>query len=1028
MSLFQTQADTGFNSFQDPLNPFNTNPGAWNIDPTYLTPSYAAPYRPQYQGPLGAPPPNYNVGFGRSLYGVMSPTAPAYMYGNTVNQEDPYFSALGYRPGDSAMWGAQRAILPALAFTAAMKASSYGMTSNSKVYSWVSENARLLGGASPSAARYAAYSQMGFGAHVGSSIGGGLARGITGGMSAMGIGGGVGSAAFVGASRGIGALAGSIAMPLAMAQGALNVADAAIFDPYSSIRNMERGMRQNFMNIYAGPGNDGLGGVITGAGMSRKTANQIGTNLTRTSIGDMTFDTYGMQDLTDFASRAGMLDNAQIGQIESKMKTIAKQVKVMMRVANEPDFRAAMSMLGELKVAGVNDSSLGRVMQNIGGSSAIAGISPQQMMNTVGMQGQYLYQANNLVPFIGQTNAASSYGAFASAYRMGLISDATMAKFGGREGATQLSMSGQVNAAQTPYNQIMMMNQYLGGGAAGSVVGNLSKFGQAVANDPLAATGAFEMYGHDMMSRQLMEKGTGAVLDQIKDIAGVIPQMQNKNGSVDVEKAYLLLTRQMGVPEMEAKAMLKELYAYHDPKVRMQMTSALSGNTIQDTMKALEQEGMGYGALNPLVHGIRSGWKDFKSSGARIAGDISGVGAWVGDSLQEGFYGLKFGSLVNGKESGSYAEFSGGSSQGTYELGTAYTSSMRGLDYMTSLSPVGLLRDATALVTGQDFISDNKEAINTINMAAKSGDKDAAIVVNPQKSKKERTEALERMGLQNKLGKNYSSKEEFNTLVRDVFASGTKKVSDPASTGAAKISEGLKNTFGKEVGMLEGIGLIEAASKVAMGDESGVETLRKTFGENMSLMDIKFKADDIVKKSAENNVYHLSAIMGGKSSTDLIKAGAEGSTDEFGPFAKEVKSEIARIRGDKSLSEAQKNAEIEKVTTYYRGKARNVRQNAYVDGKNLPGDVTAQTIVGLHENLRESANKAQQINSLASQGVINFDTQYSSLASINLTAAVDKFGGAVEEFQKAVKGMGSETDEPSMFNPANWFSSKEKQI
>lgn len=1025
MSLFQTQANTDFNSFQDPLNPFNTNRGAWNIDPTYLTPSYAAPYRPQYQGPTGAPPPNYNVGFFKSAYGVASPTAPTFMYGDTINQEDPYYSALGYRPGDSAMWGAQRAILPALAFTAAMKASQMPMQSNSKVYSWVSQNARMLGGQAPSAARHAATMQMGLGAHVGSNIGGGLARGITGGMGAFGVGGGAGSAAFVGAARGIGAAAGSLAFPLMAAQGALEVADAAIFDPYSATRNTERGLRQNFANIYAG--NGAQGNVLGGAGMNRKTANSIASSMTQSSIKDMTFDTYGMQDLTDFASRAGMLDNAQIGQIESKMKAIAKQVKVMMRVANEPDFRAAMSMLGELKVAGASEGVVGRVLQNIGGSSAIAGISSQQMMNTVGMQGQYLYQSNSLTPYIGQTNAAASYGTFAAAYRMGTISDATLARYGGREGITQLSMSGQVNAADTPYNRISMMNEYMGGGKGSGVVGNLAKFGQSVASDPMAATGAFEMYGHEMMSRQLMEKGSGAVLGQLGDIGGVIPGMKNANGSIDVEKAYLLLTRQMGIPGDEAKAMLKELYAYKDPKVRMQQMTALRGNTVKDTMKALEQEGMGYGALNPMVHGIRSGWKDFKAGGARLAGDFSSLGAGMGDAAQAGIGGLRFGSLVNGQDASSLGEFMGGEGSNSYALNVGGSAAMRGFDRVTEMGPARALKDVYSWATGNELMPDNGREMEAINQAALSGDKDAQIVVDPKSSPEAKAKAIDNMGFKGKLGAEFSPAKA-KSLLREISVMGSKKVSGKATTSAGKISSGLKAALGKDVGMLEGIGLIDAASRVAMGDESGMAAMKSAYGD-MSKMELKEKASNIVKSAAENNVYHLTAAMGGKSSDDIVKAATSGSTEEFGPYAKEAQKEIAKIRGNKDLSTADKKKKIEEVAAFYRLKNRNVSQSALTEGKNLPSGVSAETIVGIHENLKETADKAQQINSLAAQGVINFDTQYSSLASINLTAAVDKFGSSVGDFEKAVKSLKGDTEETSMWNSVtSMFGGNEKPL
>lgn len=1016
MSLFQTTANVGNNSFQDPLNPFNTTQGAWGIDPTYLTPSYAAPYRPQYQGPQGAPPPDLNVGYGTSLYNVFSPFAQNRMYGDTTNQESPYYSALAYKPVDNAAWGLQRGIIPALAFAAGLKASSVKTASNSAAYSSTMYAWKMATGAAPAHAASAA-ATMGMGARIGSSVGQGLARGLTGGLGAMGVNVGARAAGgLAGAAGLIGAGAGSIAWPLIVGQGITAAADQALFDPYSATRGGEQSLRSNFSNIMAGSGANG--NSVTGFGASRQFASGLSSRLTRSSIKDMSLDTYGMNDLTDMAARSGQLDDVQLEQLESRMKKLSRQVKVMMRVANEPDFRAAMEMMGELKVAGVGTNIAGRVLQNIGGSSAIAGVSAQKMMNTVGAQGQYIYQSNNLTPYIGQTQAAQTYGAFSSAYRMGLIGDATMAKFGGREGITQLAVTGQVNAAQTPYNQIMLMNQTFGRGNAGSVVGNLSSFGQMAASDPLAAAGAMGMYDSEMTSKQLMQKGPGAILDQIKQISAVIPGMQNKNGQIDVEKAFLLMTRQMGLPEMEAKAVLKELQVYGKQGARDQMTSALKGNMQRDTIKFLEQEGLGSGRFNSITLPIRNNWKAFKAGGAGIVGDVlEGTGKF-GDNLEQFVNNTRFGSLTEGIESKTLSDFSGENDPSSKAYTLESSAGQTAKKWLGRLPITWGAQLTYRTYTGKELITNNTESIDSINRLVKSGDKDARKASDPNASPDERKRALDNLNAENKLDR-FLTSSELDALSGQVLGSGTVALDDAGPiTRADKVRKGITDSVGKDVDMLKGISILEAARKVStgQGDADSEALLRDVYGKDLNRTQLREKSIDVYKASAMNGVAQLPSMMNGKSSEELEKAARAGSTSEFGPAAGELKAAIKKIESS-SMSASEKKKKISEAISFYRSKATGIGFSATYDPKILSeNNLSVDTIDKGLESSRELSKQTLQINSLASQGVINFDTKYSSLAALDLTKAVDTFG----EFVSKLDGVADKFDRAAP-QQSSWF-------
>lgn len=1013
MDLFQTTADQNFNSFQSPLNPFNTTQGAWNIDPTYLTPSYAAPYRPQYQGPFGAPPSPYNVGMGTAARNLFTPFGDYRPYGNSINQEDPYFSALTQRPMDAAAWTGQRVIAPALAFYAGMKASGIAMRSNSATYTSVMTGLRQIGGMSPGQAA-AKSARMGVGARLGSSVGQGMASGISGGLSSVGI--RMGTTASAGLAGGLGlagAGLGSLLTPLLIGEGLMTAYNSTIADPYAASRNTANSLRDNFSNVHLGGG----GNPITGFGISRENAAHLANNLTRTSIHDMMLDTKGMGDLTDFAARSGMLDSSQMDQIESKMKAITKSIKVMMRVANEPDFRAAMEMLSELRVSGAGPEAASRVLARIGGSSAVSGISAQKMMNTVGAQGQYLYQANGMTPYLGQVHAANTYGAFSSAYRMGLISDSTMAKFGGREGITQLAMTGQINATQTPYNQIMLMNQYLHGGQSGSVVGNLAKFGGMAALDPLAAQGALSMYEHEFSSRQLMEKGPLAVMDQLNHIARTIPGMVNRNGKIDVEKAHLLMTKQMGLSDMESKAMLKELYAVSNPKSLRHSMSALAGNQLQDTIKTLDQEGLNYGVATGAMYGIRSAWKNAKSGVSDVFNAPIEIVGSAGDRFQKWFYGAQYGSLIDGVEAESFEDFMGGSVPSRQEL-VSKESPLDSLAYYAGRA-IG--------IPGQEKV---RGGFDRINELARSGNALARKIVDPKTSESEKRAALEKLNVTGKLGDSRLTPQEVKALSTRVLKAESKSVASEGSTASlGKLEAGLEKTLGRKVGLLEGAEVLKALKNIHTGkvkwedSDQSIALARKALGGDLSFTELAWKAKEVTESSMQNQVAHLPANMAGMSSDDIIRAARRGDKSILGGSAGSIAEEIRKIESDTSLSASERKRRIEAAAMFGISKASGQSLTSPFDSRNIPSGLDADAVARLTESREEAAKHMHSLTKMANQGSIEFDTKYSSMAAIKLDQAVNTFGEFVNKFGEAAnkfaEASGVESDDgPSLFSKA----------
>lgn len=660
MSIFNTTANTELNSFSDPFNPANMNPGQWGVNPNYLTPSYSAPFRPRYGGGNGGWSNPNQPGLGRSVGNFINPLATGPMYGSPYNNDNPYAEQIHGRPMDAAMWANQRIVVPATSLYLSYKLGNI-MTSrmNGLGGSLAAATTELFGGS------VAAQAQARATQGIFSAIGDRFAQGTVSGMfgaarvvSHAGIlGNGVGATAFrVAAAEGaglVGGLAAGLLLPAALGLGAASAFSRVAVDPFIAQRRTSSDLRRNFANVNVAGGEDG-GNVFTGQGMSFGSSTRIGGEITRAGIRDFTFNEGQFSQIADYSGRAGLLDDATIGQISKKVKNIANQVKMVMRIANEPDIKAAIEMLARLGTAGasVSTGEAGRALNAIGANSAIAGISTQRMMNTVGAQGQYMFAANGMTPYMGQIAASSNMATFASAYRQGVISPTLMAVMGGAEGATQSSLTAQVNGSQTMYNRIVMANRYMGNFTGQGVVGNLNAFGQNFSRNPIGAYGEMMMNSGLMASRQFAERGSLALQDQVMDLGRNIPGMIKRNGRMDAANAYTLMTGQMGLSHTDAFAYIQQVTAAQNPKVQQQMIGANQQYTTNQMAQQLEQMGLGYGTATPLIRGARNlGQRAIEGAWSYPRALMQGSADLTDWALSK-YYGFKYHGLAGGGDLG----------------------------------------------------------------------------------------------------------------------------------------------------------------------------------------------------------------------------------------------------------------------------------------------------------------------------------------------------------------------------------------
>ena len=288
------------------------------------------------------------------------------------------------------------------------------------------------------------------------------------------------------------------------------------------------------------------------------------------------------------------------------MKTIIGQVKTIMQIGNTSDFKEAIEILAKLQSSGVGSKDVSRVVGSLGGMASVAGVSLQKMMSTVGAQGEYLFASNGMNPYGGQLAAANAYGAFSAAQRSGLMSRSLLARMGGVEGATQSEVGALVGAAQTPYASMSMYNKFLNGGESRSIVGNVSKFGGAMARGGLAAVGEFEYNRAEMASKMLEDGGHAKVMDMVYQIAQSTPGAM-KDGKVKAGAMYEILTKQIGLTDAQAHANIEAQRGAQDAGTLTQTLAGLNSGMRASRQKYLENEG--YGMIwSPVTRKITKGF------------------------------------------------------------------------------------------------------------------------------------------------------------------------------------------------------------------------------------------------------------------------------------------------------------------------------------------------------------------------------------------------------------------------------------
>lgn len=232
---------------------------------------------------------------------------------------------------------------------------------------------------------------------------------------------------------------------------------------------------------------------------------------------------YSVQDLTRItrtAGRAGLLDFAQTPEaMRDEVRKIAKQLRVFMQVANEPDVVEALKQMGQMRSMGLTIPETHNATVNTRMFARMAGTTARGVTETGGLPGAMMFQQAGLTAGLGLQVGQGMYGLARQAVASGAYSVSDIARFGGVQGIAQRNTESALAILQIPMVSAALST--MGKDGFGVHAGNLQKVlsGEVGIND-MARMGVENT--HDAV----MRNGTGALaMFQLQQ-----PEMQDSIG------------------------------------------------------------------------------------------------------------------------------------------------------------------------------------------------------------------------------------------------------------------------------------------------------------------------------------------------------------------------------------------------------------------------------------------------------------------------------------------------------------------
>lgn len=608
----------------------------FGINPAYTTPAYMSNFRPAYASDTDPfNPYAQNRGYMEALKNQYM-FSPIGTYASDPSEDERANNwSLNTMHSDAFVNGVTKVGIPLAAWYGANKFFGMKVAARSPTAGLWDRGAAYAGaiyrgqGMRAAATAWGATAaQQSLGAAAGSVLGrgvGSVAGGFIGGAGRLlGMGGALGGASTVlgGAGAVAGGLIGSIAAPLAVGAGVAKAANYYAAEPYIGLRRGEDAMLANTANQFVG----GSAGPNMGSfGISARHANRLSQAFMQDNIRDMGFQPGDYSAMADYGMQAGIFNdigNLNVDDMKKRVSGMADSVKMIMAVANTTSVKEAIQYMARLKAAGVsNPGAVTRVMSEMGMAAGISGSSAEQIMNTVGNQGQMIAQRLGMLPVMGQRQAASIYAGFANAYKTGSLNQADAAALGGVEGATQYAMEGAGRIFSMPYFKAAINSGAQLG--SGNMLNVAQAYGKRRAGNPL------QSYGDDVLNSGVRtteylnnHSSMETVMNFLYDQTANIPSARGKDGKVDLRAALGWATANGYLSEEEARTYGLQFKMKMDPEYQRRMESASRGSADKQMNQWMSQQGYDTLAGVPILGNTI---QRFRQMNREVLDDSSGV-------------------------------------------------------------------------------------------------------------------------------------------------------------------------------------------------------------------------------------------------------------------------------------------------------------------------------------------------------------------------------------------------------------------
>lgn len=192
-----------------------------------------------------------------------------------------------------------------------------------------------------------------------------------------------------------------------------------------------------------------------GDGMTTRAGLDLTRELDGMAADSHLFNRADMDKITQLGFEKGLVGNsADVETMARGVKHLSEQIKLVMKIAGDPDIQNVMDQMGQLSRFGVKTTDMSDTFMQLKGAARVTGKSIQELMETSGAQGGFIYNQMGLGTGRGFAHGIHAETSVRHAANSGLFTAGQWQQMGGQSGAAQRQV--QALAANEVFMQQLM--------------------------------------------------------------------------------------------------------------------------------------------------------------------------------------------------------------------------------------------------------------------------------------------------------------------------------------------------------------------------------------------------------------------------------------------------------------------------------------------------------------------------------------------------------------------------------------------